>query len=1033
MRPLRRLRQCASALLLAIVSAPALCAPQEFDIASGPAAQGITKFAQQAGLPVMFPYQLVQGRRTQALRGSYEIDTGLQKLLEGSGLSAHLNGRGQISIRLDAVPARDAAPVAGDGPTDAQVAAALDELPEISITGTRIQRDDLSTPTPVTTLTRVELDAMGPVTLVDALTQLPQFLNSDTPQTQSFGTSGAAGASYLNLRGIGSVRTLALLDGRRVVPSTRSGTLDIALLPRSLMRRVEVVTGGASAAYGSDAVSGVVNFILDEDFRGFRGHVQGGVSELADNGSVEASATWGTRLGERSSLLLSSEYSKVEGIRGYKDRDWFSSRASVANPDPAGPREIMLDHVHATSYTYGGLITSGPLTGTQFLPGGATAPFETGASRTATTQGGGSGVDPAAELVWILPDQQRLSGFARFSTAPTEATSAFVQLIAARTQNAFDKDPPSLWGPWEATIYRDNAFLPQAIQGRMDAAGVQSFKLGRMGADGDLGRGRTTLTGKLLSATAGAQWQHRGWTLDGYYQYGRDRSVLYYDDILRIDRVYRAVDAVIDSSGRTVCRSTLTFPDDGCVPLSLFGAGSVSPEARAWVTEGNSEQLQDVQEQVAEANLRGDVPLLPAGRMSLAAGASWRLESVDTESRRLPGSLQDLRVEPAATQGYRGLPSAYSGATNIFERAIYVNVAGQYSVRELFAEALVPLLRDKPLAQRLDLHAALRQANYSGSGSVLAWKLGADWQVEPWVSFRATRSRDVRAGNLSERFDVSSSGITIVDNGLASKPSYAVISQREGNQEVEPELADTTTAGIVIHPAGVPNFSVSADYYDIRIHDVIALYGTQNIIDGCAAGDPALCDLIERADTGLITRVHNRILNLAETRSRGIDLELSWRTPVEWFGGAESLAVRLFANRALESATIDATSTRIDRAGQTGLFGGAPRLQANLALAYERGPLQLGLQQRYISSGSYDATFGPEDVADRRVAAASYTTLRLGYRPAPRLTVYLNVHNLFDSPPPESGDWGFGGTLPTNEGLFDVIGRRYVAGLRYER
>ena len=115
------------------------------------------------------------------------------------------------------------------------------------------------------------------------------------------------------------------------------------------------------------------------------------------------------------------------------------------------------------------------------------------------------------------------------------------------------------------------------------------------------------------------------------------------------------------------------------------------------------------------------------------------------------------------------------------------------------------------------------------------------------------------------------------------------------------------------------------------------------------------------------------------------------------------------------------------------MFGGAPRLQANLALAYERGPLQFGLQQRYISSGSYDATYGPQDLADSRVGSATYTTLRLGFRPTLRVTLYMNIHNLFDSPPPESGDWGFGGTLPTNEGLFDAIGRRYVAGVRYER
>jgi iron complex outermembrane recepter protein len=181
--------------------------------------------------------------------------------------------------------------------------------------------------------------------------------------------------------------------------------------------------------------------------------------------------------------------------------------------------------------------------------------------------------------------------------------------------------------------------------------------------------------------------------------------------------------------------------------------------------------------------------------------------------------------------------------------------------------------------------------------------------------------------------------------------------------------------------------------------------------------------------------VRNLTLNIAEARSRGIDLEIAWRQGVNWFGGVESLAMRAFVNRTLESATIDATGTRINRAGQTGLFGGAPRLQANLSLAYERGPLNIGLQQRYISSGSYDGTYGAADLASRRVRDASYTTLRLGLTPAGvrGTTWYLNIQNLFDAPPPRSGDWGFGGSIPTNEGLFDVLGRRYVLGVRFER
>ena len=1024
--------------LLMLLASQAMGAARSFDIEATAAAQGITRFAQQAGVPVLFPYDLVQDRRTAALKGRFEIDAGLKALLAGSGLVAQTNRRGQITLRLANPAPAAAGPDSTLAPDPQEELFEIPEtLPEVSITGTRIERDGMTTPTPVAAITSVELGSLGPTTLVDALVQLPHFLNNDTPQTQSFGTSGAAGASHLNLRGIGSIRTLTLLDGRRTVPSSRFGTVDIALFPRNLLRRVEVVTGGASAAYGSDAVSGVVNMILDSGFRGLGMHAQGGVSERGDYLNSEYSATFGSQIGDQSSLLLSAELFKADGIRGYRSRDWFDSTAAITNANAAGPRESFYRNVHATGFTYGGLITSGPLAGTEFLGGGTPAPFVRGTNYTNVTQSGGSGVDPAADLVWILPDQQRSSAFARFTTQPTAATSFFAQLLAGRTQNRFEKDPPSLWGSWEATIFADNAFLPQPVREQMSTQGLTSFRMGRVAADGELGRGEVTGTGELLSTTFGFDWNLSEWTLDGYYQWGRNLTTLDFRDTLRLDRIYRGIDSVVDpQSGRIVCRSTLSFPDDGCVPVNLFGRGSVSAPARAYVTEGSSQQSQDVREQVAEVTAQRDLSLLRAGPVSLAAGLAWREESVDSDTRRFPASLEGLRVESAGSQGYRGLPAAYLNTPNIFERTVVTDVAGAYSVSEVFGEVMVPVLRDRPIAKRLDLHAALRQARYSGSGPIPAWKFGVDWQPLQALRLRATRSRDVRAGSLSERYDVGLSGVTIIDRVQAAAPVYAVIAQRTGNPEINPERSDTTTAGFVLQPSWAPGVSMSADYFDIRVRDAISVFGVQAIINGCADAVPSLCDLIERnASTGLITTVRNLVLNVAQARSRGIDLEMSWRGAVNLLGGGESLALRLFANHSLESSTIGGSGEEIDRAGQTGLFGGAPRLQANLSLAYERGPWQFTLQERYISSGSYNATYVAADLDKRRASSVSYTSLRVGWKPENRLgaSVYLNVQNLLDVDPPRSGDWGFVGSMPTNEGLFDVLGRRVVLGVRIDR
>jgi outer membrane receptor protein involved in Fe transport len=1015
------------------VPALALAAPREFDIPTGPANQTLTRFAQQAEIAIVFPYDLAAGHVTRGVRGKLEPDEALRRMLLRTGLVAQRDGKGQLVIALS--PGRRSIDAAGDVQGDPELADTPADLDEINVTGSRIQRDGMTSPTPVTVLTPDELRALSAGTLADAVVELPHFLNSDTPQSQSFATSGAAGASYLNLRGIGAIRTLTLLDGRRLVPSTRFGILDLALVPRALVQRVEVVTGGASAAYGSDAVSGVVNLLTDSSFNGLRARMQGGVSDRGDNGNAEISFTYGSGLGDQSHLLLLAEYTRNGGIRGYRHRDWFAGWATIPNPDPAGPARVTVRDVHATGYTYGGLITSGPLAGTQFLHGGVPAPFLRGDYYTGRgTQSGGDGIDPAADLVWMLPDQWRTNAYLKFDTQISPDFSAYLQLLAGRSSNSFEKDPPSLWGTWEATIYSDNAFLPASIRAQMRTLGVNSFRLGRMG-NGDLGSGRVHNSNDLLSATIGGRRQLGDWRLDSYYQYGRNRNLLRYDDTLRIDRIYRGIDSVVNPrSGEIVCRSTLFFPADGCVPVNIFGAGSVAPLARRYITEGRAEQVQDVTEQVAEFTTQGSLFQLPAGSVSIATGINWRREAVDNTPRRLPASLQSLTVPPAFTQGYRGLPSAYVGS-GIFERTVYNNFDGRYAVWELFGEAAVPLLADQPLFQKLTLHTALRYAHYSGSGTVAAWKGGLDWTLNDQLRLRATRSRDVRAGSLAERFDISSAGTVITDPALAGQPSYAVVATRIGNPNVDPETTATWTAGLVYKPQPVQGLSISADYYDIRIGNAISVLGVQNIINRCHAGKLQSCALIARSFTdGRILAVNDLVHNVAGYRSRGVDLEVSLRRRATLFGGDESVAFRLFANRTLEMSETAVTGIKVDRSDQTGIVGGAPAWQVNASLAYRRDSMQLMLQERVISSGRYGAMLNAGDIDNNHVAGRAYTNLRgsWGPRQLPGFTVYAQASNLFDRNPPRAASWTFIGSAPTNESLFDVIGRRYVVGFTYE-
>jgi len=915
---------------------------------------------------------------------------------------------------------------------------AANEVEEVTVTGSRIQQvSGMNTPTPVTAIGINDLKVMAPTTLVDALAQLPQFLNNDTPQSQSFGSSGSAGASYINLRGMGASRTLTLLDGRRVVPSTRTGSLDIALIPDSLVERVDVVTGGASAAYGSDAVSGVVNFVLDTDFTGLKANLQGGVSELGDNQNYDAEISWGRALGERAHIIAAVDYFQSDGIVGYHDRDWFNSCALIAMPTGTpGPRQVHACNVHSTKFTYGGLITTGPLRGREFLPGGVVAPFNPGTIVGQDAQAGGSGVDPGGDLVWIQPDQKRGTAFAHLTYDFTDDVQGFGQILYGYTDNKFEKDPTNQSTQWEATIYADNAFLPASLRSEMQANNIASFGFGRLASGEDLGGGLVDNESQMLSATTGLKWKMGGtWSGNAYYQYGENNQVLTYTNTSRIDRLYRATDSVRDANGNAICRSTLTNPNDGCVPINLFGAGSPSAAAIQYINGDRSDQDQTIKQHFAEVVVQGRPFSTWAGDVSVATGGAYRKEILDNLVHRYPSSLDGLIVEPAASEGYKGLPSSYAGQTNIFERTAAQPLAGSYNVWEVFGETIVPLAMDTSFAKRIDANAAVRYMNYSGSGGIYAWKAGLDWQVVDQLRLRATRSRDVRAGTLSERFDYSGTGANIFDPLIAGRPRYATTAIRAGNPNVDPEKADTLTFGFVYQPEWLDGFNLSLDYYDIKIADAISSLGAQNILDQCFGGAASVCSLITRDPaTGRVSQINNTFLNVAEARSNGVDMEASYRRPVEWFGGGESISLRAFATFTNELSTTNAGAAKVDRVGQTGLAGGAPKWQASLALSYARGPLSLIAQERFISHGVYDATYiAGVDIDDNSISSAAYTNLRVSYDISPAdtdMTIYANVTNLFNEDPPLVGSWSFIGSSATNESLFDVLGRRYSVGVK---
>jgi len=536
--------------------------------------------------------------------------------------SRALIGAGLVGVAL-AASAQAAQPESADD-------TATEELAEIVVTGSRIATSiGMETPTPVTAITADELDVLSPSTLISALSQLPQFYGNTNNDTRS-SFFNSPGAGNLNLRGLntgGSGRTLTLLDGRRVVPGNGYGSVDINLLPSTLLKRVDTVTGGASAAYGTDAVAGAVNFILDTKYNGWQLNAQAGSTSRNDRGNMEYSAAWGIPIGNRMHLLASAEYYKAERVDSFADRGWYQGYALINNPAANTlttpgyyqPTYIPRTNVVSSIATTGGLIcgssslacsvpTTSVLYRRFFQPDGTLAPFVLGEGASPATSsgaygahsitGGGSGDDTTADLLDLAPKARRGSAFLYLDYDVTDGLNLYVQGLAGQsTINQRDHG-----GRFAAvsgidtriTIYRENAFLPAEVRQIMVDEGLTSFQMNLIGDRAGLGReSRLKQDNKTYSGTLGFKWDIAqsgplaGWQLNGYGQYGTADNRGDQQGLV-IDHFLAAVDAIPDpnNAANTVCRAATINPTlyGDCVPLNLFGNGNASDAAIAYAT-----------------------------------------------------------------------------------------------------------------------------------------------------------------------------------------------------------------------------------------------------------------------------------------------------------------------------------------------------------------------------------------------------------------------------------------------------------------
>jgi outer membrane receptor protein involved in Fe transport len=995
---------------------------------------------------------------------------------------ASMLGIAAPAMAQDTAPQTPApAPQAATAETEDSSAPASD----IVVTGSRIVRDGYTAPTPVTVATTEDMLKITPSSVPDALNKLPQFQNSLSPSRAALNFSNfPIHGNVLNLRGLGTpgnnpkgpLRTLILFDGIRVPPTSYVGTIDTNVLPQMLMSRVDVVTGGASAGYGSDAVAGVVNFVLDKKFTGIKGVAQAGVSQRGDNSNQRIGAAGGFDFADgRGHILLSAEYANNNGMlrsdrsiatKGY---NYVGSVVGCVNPTPLVTTrctpggdlnpytigtDIRISALAPNGRIVGSSVTGNPFVGRVINNDGSTRPFNTGtAVGTTGFQSGGDGYKISADTNAVAP-HKTYQTFGRVAYDLTPDINAYVQGGWSRSKLTYITQTNSLIPPSEAAnIFKGNPYLSPALDASLPTA-ADFITVGQQdaGQPKPIAREQTD----FWMTTAGLQGELGAlkWNVD--YTHGESKHKSDNSGLYENKKLYAALDAVRDpATGAITCRVLLNpavaAQYAGCKPINVLnGDPSVStPDGYAYATGTSSYRARIKQDSFA-ANLSGSLFDLPAGPIDFAIGAEYRKQSLNLSSNADPATLagataaDTAAIRSAYFAGLRGVPTGalFYWLTNVG------SAKGSIKVKEAYAELAIPILKEQPFFEELSLNGAGRITDYSTSGTVKTWKVGATWRPVRDLLLRGTLSRDIRAPNLFELFAGAQSGIGIVNdpqifqNGApvyGSGMNVNVNSSTGGNPNLKPETAKTLTIGGVFSPSFLTGFSLSVDYYSIKVTNLIDSLSAQQILTNCfnAGGTGAAeCALIDRATpTSFPSLVRIVPANIAFLKTAGFDIDASYRTEL----GNGALGIRLYANYLDKFDAQQYAGAPIAHFAGVNVVSsnpaGYPRWRGNLTVDYTHGPFGVTVSEQYIGKMRLDIPGGPVPIQfiDNHVKPVVYTDLSVRFtvpQSGGSFEFFGNINNLFDKKPPLIPGTVPGVNLPTNIAVYDFIGRAFTGGVR---
>jgi len=963
------------------------------------------------------------------------------------------SGRGRLARLLTATALTPTLLYAVGGTALAQVDSAQSD-DQMVVTGSRLVRRDLVAPSPVTTVGAETIESSGNVTLEDTLNEFPQLAPDTTSSTNQ---SGGAGVLTANLRGLGAVRTLVLVDGRRFVPADETGLVDLATVPDIMVDRVEIITGGASAVYGSDAIAGAVNFILKDDFSGVQTRYQFGEAFRGDGATHKADLLLGANFdGGRGNVMAHASYTKRDPIF-MGDRS-FSRQPLLADSNGElqnfgsgnipggliGLNSSLFDQINGVDLA--GDDCPGPVQGVRFGPNGEPLPFCRPEDQF-----------NYADVNYLLRPLERWQITSVGHYGITDNIEAYGQFFYTKKENAFQQAPeavtPSTEGQEPGTLIIPNAdmnpLFPQPLRDFFgansdffDPDGDGVFTVRNVGRRfEEFGPRNTSYTADSFNLTAGIRGDlflgDRPWTWDTFYQYQRADVDSFQTGRLSISRTTAGLNTVV-VDGEAQCATDFL----NCVPVNLFGTGTLTPEMAEFLSVSTGTR-NTFTRQVAGGAVAGELFELPAGIVSSAFGVEYREETFETNPDEVALSGDLTSVAPIRNKG-------------------------EYNLFEVFGEVRVPILADLPLVQSFAVEGAVRYSDYSTIGGVTTWKVGGDWVLNDWFRARTSFNRAIRAPNLNELFGAPSQGFLggvdpcVADNNptdaqkqvclqqgvpqafiytlqVGASQGFSVLSG--GNVNLDEERSSTFTAGGVISLPFLEGFSITADYYRIKVDDAVAQVAPQTLVNSCFETldvDSPACQSITRLTDGNIDTVAAPLLNIASLVVSGVDLQANYGFDLPAYmalpNQGAGLDLRLVTSWQFKEETVPLAGAAAQECA--GFFGGpcssdsvrlTPDFRGLFTAIWRSGPATLRAELQYI--GDFDLSPDAFPLQDDRLEPEVYMDLVATVRPNEHLELFAGINNVFDNDPPVIG-FRAGGDSNTNPQLYDVVGRRFFVGLQ---